>query len=189
MLLGGITLGGKLGGFEFSNHSAKNLPQALASAVTDLFYGEKTKLGASYVPLWYLGSQLVNGRNYSLICEQTRSTKDFEKRIVAVIINIPAGNIDGSNASIVEVIDDADLIEGSNANENVKKYFDDAIGGLIGVEYTPVLYVGQQLVKGVNYFVIAQAKVIYPDSEPYAVMIKFNVFQGNSTLVEIEKLS
>ena len=145
-------------------------------------------LGASYDPIWYLGTQIVNGTNHLLICLQTRLTKENEKKIVGVVINIPAGSIGGNDAKIVEVIEDSDLIEGTNLELGIGEKFNRAMNGLAGVSYKPVMYVGSQVVKGMNYYIVAEARLIYPNSEPYAAMICLNEFQGNVGLVGIETL-
>ena len=187
MKFGGIEFGGKLGGYELINQSTEKLPQDLASAVGKVF-GENGMLGATYDPIWYLGTQIVNGTNHLLICLQTRLTKENDKKIVGVVINIPAGSIGGNDAKIVEVIEDSDLIEGTNLELGIREKFERAMNGLVGVSYKPVMYVGSQVVKGMNYYIVAEARLIYPNSEPYAAMICINEFQGNVGLVGIETL-
>ena len=183
-MFGSITTGGKLGGYKLANHSATQLPQDLATATSYLFDGDGKILGATYKPIWYIGSQLVNGTNHLLICEQTKSTKDAVKRIVAVVINI---STDGK-ASIVEIIDDADLIEGTNLDAKLGDKFNDALGKLLGVKYTPILYVGSQIVKGMNYYIVAEARILRNDAEPYPVMICINVFDDIAVVISIERL-
>lgn len=183
MQFGAIEFGGKLGGYKIANHSTNQLPQDLASAIDSLFNDEKI-LGAQYSPLWYIGSQIVNGTNHLILAKQTRLTKDFSTRIVAIVINISTSG----QASIVEIIDDSDLIEGSLPDMNLKSYFLNAIQGLIGVSYTPILYIGSQIVKGVNFYIIAESKIVRNGSDPYPSIITINVFQNESTLIGIEPL-
>lgn len=181
MLFGSIQFGGKLGGYKIANHSAHQLPQDLATGFDKLT--EKI-IGVSYEPIWYLGSQIVNGTNHLLICRQTRTDKDSTQKIVALVVNISTDGI----PSIVEVIDDSDLIEGVSFDEKIKLHFENAMKGLLGVQYTPILYLGSQVVKGVNHFVITEAKIIRNGSEPYPALITFNVFQDDAALVGIEPL-
>lgn len=86
---GGIELGGTLGGFEIINQPANKLPQDLASAIG--IVNSEPLLGATYNPIWLWGKQLVNGVNYLFIAEDIRSTKNKDKSIVGLIINIPPG--------------------------------------------------------------------------------------------------
>lgn len=187
MILGGLTLGGKLNGWKMVNRSANELPQDLSTAVSSLFHTDSV----IYNPIWYLARGWTNvnksadSGNHMLICEEIRP--DEEKKIVAVTVNIPIGDF-GENATIVEVITDQDLVEGVPAGLELAKKFYKAVERLDGVAYVPVLYIGQQLVKGTNYYVVAQGTVQHPGCEPYALLIKFNEFEGKVILVGIEPL-
>ena len=74
----------KVGSWNFDTFKACKLPQKVESAFTELT-SELTD--ATYVPLVYIGSQLVNGVNYCLIAEQTINLSSPCKRIVKMIIN------------------------------------------------------------------------------------------------------
>ena len=189
MILGGINFGGKLGGWTIVNHSTEHLPQALASAVSALETGELSGFGVRYKAIWYLASQLVNGSNHMLVCKQTRSDKDATQKIVVVVLNIPAtGAITGEGATIREVIEDADLVEGVKSDAKLLENFNKAKVKLTGVGYTPVMFVGDQLVKGTNYFIVTEALLSRPGSEPYAVMVKLNVFGDEADFVGVTPL-
>ncbi len=43
-------------------------------------------VGASYMPVLYIGQQVVAGMNYMLICKQTLSDKDQTVHIVKVVL-------------------------------------------------------------------------------------------------------
>ena len=60
------------------------LPQKLATGITELF---DNLVGASYTPLIYVGSQIVNGINHMVIAEQVLADADATKNIVKVVIN------------------------------------------------------------------------------------------------------
>ena len=185
MKLGGITLGGKLGGWNIINQPATSLPQALASAKPVLF-------GSTFNPIWLVADQIVNGTNYLLVAEAVRTISKTNKRIVAIIVNIPAGSFDGEGAKVVEVIEDAELIEGTDPEDKVKEYFDSIIEPagekLTGVGITPVLYMGKKVTKGINHVVVAQRRMISSDADPEALIIEFNVFNGKATLYSLEKI-
>ena len=181
MKFGGLNFGGKLGGWNLINHSATRLPEDLASV-------ELVNIGAKFEPIWLLASQIVNGINYMLVCEVTRTTLHQNKSIAVVVVNIPAGSIGGKGATIREVIQDVDLVEGVPDDIPLEEYFQKALGNLTGVSYKPVMYVGSKITKGVNYSIIAEAQLIYPNSEPYAVAVEINVFQDEVSVVDIKKL-
>jgi hypothetical protein len=140
-------------------------------------------LGASFMPISVLGEQVVNGINYMVLCKEVRTTANKNTRIVLLVINIPAGDYTGSQATIVETIEHVDL------PSEVQDCFDEAIGSLLGVNYVPLLYVGSQVVKGMNYYILCEATAVYPGAVPYPALVCVNSFQDVNTVVSIEKVS
>lgn len=179
MKFGEIELGGTLGGYEIINQLADKLPQDLASAIGVV--NSEPLLGATYNPLWLWGKQIVNGVNYLFIAEDIRSTKNKDKSIVGLIINIPAGEgaIKGEGAKIVRIIENEKLAE------EVEIAFNEVVKELKGVSFKPVMYIGKQIVRGENHYVLCEAKTIYPNAQPYAVIICINIFDGKSSVVSI----
>ena len=175
-IFNGIELGELLGGYEIVNKPADKLPQDLASAVGNINGGI---LGATYQPIWYVGHQLVNGTNHLLICKEIRSTKDKNTYIVGLVINISAS---GKDATVVEIIEEAKL------SAEVQIAFLATEKQLVGVGYKPLAYIGSQVVKGVNHYLICQAKGIYPNATPYAVVICINIFENQVSVVCITPL-
>lgn len=179
MKFGEIELGGTLGGYEIINQPADKLPQDLASAIG--IVNSNPLLGATYNPLWLWGKQPVNGVNYLFIAEDIRTTKNKDKSIVGLVINIPPGEgaIKGDGAKIVRVIETAKL------SEQVELAFNDVVKELRGVSYKPVIYLGKQTVRGENHYVLCEAKVIYPGAQPYAVVLGINIFEGKPSISSI----
>lgn len=175
---GGVELGSTFGGYEIVNIPADKLPQDLASATAEI---NMNILGATYNPLWYVGKQTVNGVNHLFIAEDIRATKSKNKAIVGLVINIPPGEnaFKGNGAKIVKIIESEEL------PEEVQLAFETATKGLCGVGYKPIVYVGKQIARGINYYIVCEARGIYPDAEPYAVSLCLNVFEGNVSVVGI----
>ena len=180
---GSIELGGALGGYELVNRPADKLPQELASAIG--IVNSSPLLGATYQPIWYVGKQLVNGTNYLLIAEDIRVTKNKDTFIVGLVINVPPGEgaMKGEGAKIASIIEKADL------TPEVQAAFDTAEKQLCGVSYKPVIYAGSQVVRGVNHYIVCEAKTIYPGAKPFAAMMCLNVFDGNVSVVGIAPLA
>lgn len=174
---GGISLGGQLGGWEIINIPASKLPQELASAVTALNDG--SHLGVTFIPLWYLAKQVVNGINYLMICREIRATQNQDSYIVGVVLNVPPANSEGKEPSIVEIIEDAEM------PDDVEEIFNTAFEGYCGVSYRPIIYVGKQVVKGINYHFICEATPIYPGAVSYPALVTINQFQDNISIVSI----
>lgn len=183
MNFGGIELGGKLGGWKIINHNATSLPQDLASV-------DFNKLGARFDPIWVVASQVVNGTNYLLICRKTASDLGASQSIVGLIVNIPPGDIGGKNARVIEVIEDTELVEGTNPDDKVKQYLDSILkpnGEIIcGVGISYVLYMGHKVTKGINHIVFAERRMATLHAVPEAMLIEFNVFEGKASLYRME---
>lgn len=175
MKFGEIKLGGKCGGYEVYNKPADKMPQDLASALPAVCNVN----GWVYAPIWYWGTQLVNGVNHMSIC---RRVKDDVDQIVVVVINIPFNSVGGKGASLVSVTEQADLYG------ELKEAFDTYMTDLCGVGYKPVAYMGEKLVKGVNHYILCQATIQYPNAIPYAAIIEINSFQGKAKATNIERL-
>ena len=165
MKFGEIELGKTFGGYEIINQPANKLPQDLASAIG--IVNSNPLWGATFNPLWLWGKQLA--------------TKNKDKSIVGLIINIPPGEgaIKGEGAKIVRVI------ESEKLSDDVELAFDEVVKELKGVSYKPVAYFGKQIVRGENHYILCEAKVIYPDAQPRAVILGINIFDGKASVVSI----
>ena len=183
-MFGEITNSKLLSGWALKLEKADKLPQDVITAFDNL-YGEK--FGGSYLPVFYVGMQLVNGLNHKLIVERTKyisggkAVKDF----AVVTINIPAGSVGGKGATIVSEEDTTDFV----LRDEVEKGFKKVLSEFTGVNHKPILELGTQVVKGMDYHFICESKAVYPDAEPYLTRIAVNNFQNNWTLAEIEKLN
>ena len=178
---GGITTSGTFGGWTLVDSDASKLPQDLASAIGIVFDDDNEKV----TPIYYYGYQVVNGLNHCLILKRVRSRNGKTKiDYVTAVINIPPKINGYKEAKLVskEVADETIL------SEEAQKAFDAKVKPLTGVGYTPLLEVGTQVVKGINYHIICQALTQYPDSIPYAVRIIINQFGEGYHSVEIRRI-
>ena len=174
---GGIELGGTLGGYEILNIPVNKLPQEVASAVG--IANSNPLLGATYNPLWYVGKQTVNGVNYLFIAEDIRTTKNKDKSIVGLVINVPPGenSIKGEGAKVVRIIESAEL------TPEIQTAFTAVEKPLCGISLKPVIYLGKQIARGENHFFICEAKAIYSGAQPHAVIFGINIFEGKPSFV------
>lgn len=56
--------------------------------------------------------------------------------------------------------------------------------GLTGASYKPLLYVGEQVVKGINYHFIAEQTLVTREPEKHIVTIAINEFNGEYSIVQ-----
>ena len=174
-IFGGIQAGGSFGGWQLLNQPINEVTKDITTAV------EKAKegyTGINFKPLWLVGAQVVNGMNYLFICEAEYVTQNPEKHIIGVIINT-----NGDKAKIVRVIgsDSNDVPTGVVALFNAsKKVLNSANSKLL-------FYIGSQVVKGVNYYAIAEVTPLRSGNDPYPALVTINVIDGTPT-VKIERI-
>ena len=169
--LGGIETAGTFGGWSLVDSDAERLPQDVASGLFVAFENRSEKI----TPVYYHAYQVVNGVNYALACRRERTT---------VVINIPA-KVDGyKEAKLVkmEVADETIL------SDEAKEAFDAKVKPLTGTTHKPLLEVGKQTVKGVNYIIICQSQTMYLETEPYLTRIVINQFGSEISVTEIKRI-
>lgn len=70
--------------------------------------------------------------------------------------------------------------------KDLKALFEKGLDGLIGVHYTPVAYLGSQVVAGTNHAFLCQAAVVYPDAQmEYVIVYLYEDLQGNVSILNI----
>lgn len=76
----------------------------------------------------------------------------------------------------------------SNISAQESRVFLEAVGSLVGIEYTPVA-VARQGGADVNYCFFCNARTVYPgaDSRPVTIMI-FKPLGGHSHIIEIKSI-
>lgn len=110
------------------------MPQKVATAFSEKF-GEI--VGASYVPIAYLGEQLVNGKNHAILAEQTLVVNADVCNIVMIILNEHAGefsvvNIDPILSGTSGKVKDAKEAEFASAKEELAN----AVSKMLGYSFT-----------------------------------------------------
>ena len=183
-MVGTITNSKLLGGWNLKLEKADKLPQDLASAVAKIF--DPAKVGGSYTPVYYVGTQQVNGTNHKLVFERTMLVSGGKtlKSFAVVTIYIPTGDIKGEAATKVSEEDVTDFVLRDEIEKGVKK----ALADFTGANHKPILELGEQIVKGKNYHFICESKGVYPGAEPYLTHVVINNFQGNWTIDQIVRL-
>ena len=79
--------------------------------------------------------------------------------------------------------------EDYTVTEERQALFDKGLEGLLGVNYVPVAYLGSQVVAGTNHVFLCQAAVVYPDAQPYYVLLYlYEDLQGQVTILNIADL-
>ena len=87
--------------FNFITDLSK-LPQKVATAMSEI--ENPALVGASYKVLMYVGDQLVRGKNYWFIAEQTLTTRDFDKHLVLIAVNEFENKFEIVPSSIIHIL-------------------------------------------------------------------------------------
>ena len=176
MVFGGITLGGRFTGFNLQGRPTTDIPNEVVSAVN----ATMNLNGQVYTPIWYFGDKdTPEGTNHLVVCKRE---KDGVSHIVLANVNLPKTNTNGSGATLVSVVDAADLYG------SLKAIFDEALGDLLGVKYSSIAFMGEKVVRGMNYYILCQAALSQDSNNPYPAIVEINEFNGKSTLLGVERL-
>ena len=152
--------------------------------------------GVDYKAIALLGTQVVAGTNYAILCRSTVVYPDAQPEIkIMYIYEDLEGNaeITGFQTIIGEQLDGGFTANSGKfslgKNKSVKKTYRKAMKDLMGVAYTPAAYLGSQVVAGINYMVLCRSKVVYPGA-PYkwSLVIVNKDLTGKASLVDIETL-
>lgn len=179
MYLGSIEIDDNLGGYEMICAPADRLPQDVATGIGKINGG---LLGATYQPILYVGRQIVNGTNHLLIAREIRVTQHKNQEIVAIVIHIPNGDTGAKKAKMVKIIEETEL------PSEAKHAFDSAYADIVGAIYRPLVYVGSQITKGINHYVICSMRVPVPGAQPRAVLVGTNSMNDHHCFVSVEDL-
>ena len=150
-----------------------------------------------YSPVAVLGSQVVSGMNYSYLCRGKGVVPgaEAEYAILNVYQDLKGNAHITGTSSLIEIAGEKtvgawDSNPGDYAldkNPDVKKAFDAAVAKLDGVNYTPIAYIGSQVVSGKNYAVFCSKTPVTPDAETtFCVLTVYADTQGNSEVTEVK---
>ena len=138
--------------------------------------------GMTLEPVALLGTQVVSGTNYMFLCKGTTVTENpITSLKIVVVYN------DLNNKSSITSVKDFDYTKYVNKDipmnteqlsggwtvyqdtksaalsSEVKEAFTKATS-VVGVQYTPIAYLGNQVVSGTNYAVLSLAKTVTAES-------------------------
>lgn len=72
------------GGYKLAEMEGCTMPEQVATGFAQV---TGAMVGAKYLPVLYVGSQIVQGTNHMLICKQTLAAKDAPEHLVTVVLN------------------------------------------------------------------------------------------------------
>ena len=151
--------------------------------------------GVKLQPMAYLGSQVVSGKNYCILCRITTVSVDAKPEIALVYVYEDLnGNakITGYQTIIGKVLPGSfSANEGKfklGNNKAVKKAYKKAMKDNNADGYEPVAYLGDQVVSGSNYMILARGKGTDDVEKGYYLIIVYADLKGNAEINRIEPL-
>lgn len=153
--------------------------------------------GADYEPLALLGTQVVAGTNYCILCRVTYVVPDAQPGMQLVYVYEDlSGNaeITGMKELIGEQLcggftaADGDI--SIDKNPDVKAAFEKAMETITGMSYEPVAYLGSQVVAGTNYLILCKATATIPHADTNISLVTvYHDLQGNSEAIEMNDIT
>ncbi|MGN1423228.1 MAG: DUF4367 domain-containing protein [Oscillospiraceae bacterium] len=152
--------------------------------------------GVSYKAIAVLGTQVVAGTNYAILCKATPIYPDAasEVRIMYIYEDLTgSAEITGFQTIIGEMLDGGFAANSGkfslSKNKGVYAAYRQAMDGLTGVSYEPIAYLGSQVVAGSNYLILCRSRVVYPNA-PYgwSLVTVNKALDGTVSLVDINTL-
>ena len=153
---------------------SKDFPQKIATAVADL----NNLVGAEYNPIAYIGSQVVNGTNHAVLCEQTIVAGKDTKNIVMVFFRETKEGVTLTN--IERVVEDGGDLGGIKIDvkttipDDANSAFVAAFDGFVGSKIEPFALLATQMTKGVNYTFAAKVTPVVKDPTPTVALVTVN---------------
>ena len=153
----------------------------------------ETLAGTEYIPVAYLGSQVVAGTNHSFLCRARASYGDAEAYYAVVTVYEDLeGNAEILNEVMTDIVADSGDAPGAWTETGTPELTDEAKDALAkacetltGMEYTPVALLATQTVSGTNYRILCEAAASVPgDISGYAILIVNRDPQGGAEIVE-----
>lgn len=160
--------------------NTNGMPQKVASAFTMV---NETLVGAEYEFIAYLGDQLVNGTNHAVLAKQIVTTGRDTENVVVMQFNEKPKEMEATLIGIEHVVDggmelggtEIDIREiGPDDGTEASKVWYEAFEGFVGISMRPIVYLGKQVVNGVNYIYAATMEPMTLEGTKQAVVITIN---------------
>ncbi|MBO4889100.1 MAG: hypothetical protein J5589_12445 [Firmicutes bacterium] len=151
-------------------------------------------LGAEYTPIAFIGSQLVAGMNYKVLCAITPVTPNATAHYAVVVIykdlegNVEITSIMDSEAEVLAgegMLGGWTMPETTDVTDEAKAALEKATEKLVGAEYAPVALLATQLVSGTNYCLLCEVTAVAPGAEAnYVIVHVCQDLNGNAEVTE-----
>lgn len=154
-------------------------------------------LGARYIPVAFLGSQLVSGTNYALLCRVAPVTADpVETYAIVKLYKDLSGNVSllevndsGVPTNISELPGGWQQCEAPIVNDELQALFDKAMEGYTGMGFRPVALLATQTVSGTNYCFFCESVPVDGGETGYSFVTVYKDLDGNAQITDVAPFS
>ena len=164
--------------------------------------GMAALLGVDYVPLAYLGSQVVAGTNHVFLVKGTMvvPARPVSYALVYLYEDLQ-GNVKLLNIADLPIVPQEDgtlalpeeglmggwaYVEDPAFTDEEEAKLEAALQNQVGASYAIVACVAEQVVAGLNRCLLVQVTPVVPNARPhYALAYVYTDLQGNSSLTQV----
>ena len=170
------------------NVTVGKMPQKVATACVEI---NETIIGASYEPIAYLGSQVVNGENHAVLAKQTVLTGKDTENIVLLIFNIKPNEDKATLVAIDRVLESGGEFGGIKINattdipSEAQEALDNVLEGFVGCDINAFAFLGTQVTKGTDYIFAAEVTPVVKDPVNTVAIVAANPMNKNITINDI----
>lgn len=164
--------------------------------------GLEKLVGADYVPIALLGTQVVAGQNYCFLAQTTPVVPDANPVYTLVFLYQDLeGNVQLMNVADMPIVLNEDgtvsapgealmggwsYADSYEITDELLDCFNKALEGTLGSNFTPVAQLGTQVVAGTNRCILAEVTPVVPDPVPhYALVYVYENLEGGAELLNI----
>lgn len=156
-------------------------------------------VGVNYTPVAYLGSQIVSGHNYMLLCRMAPVVEDpVETYAIVTVYEDTEGNAQLTTVSdfgLETYLGEEGMTGGWSQPETpvlsdeAKTAFEKAAGMRQDIAYHPVALLSEQLVSGMNYRILCEADNVLPGYDTnYAILTVYSALDGSAEITDLVQL-
>ena len=159
-------------------------------------------VGANYVPIALLGTQVVAGTNYCFLAQTTPVVPDANPVYTLVFLYQDLeGNVQLMNVADLPIVPNEDgtlsapgetlmggwsYAQSYEITDELSDCFNRALEGTLGSNFTAIAQLGTQIVSGTNRCILAEVTPVVPDPQPhYALVYLYENLEGGAELLNI----
>ena len=155
-------------------------------------------VGANYIPVAYIGRQIVSGMNHEFLCREKMVVPNaVETYAVVRLYENLEGKVEisdirdsGVETWISDVPGGWSQADSPELTDELRTQLEQALESMLGADYKPLALLGTQVVAGMNYCILCEQTVVYPGAESeYAFVYLYVDLDGNPQITDIVRFA